>query len=54
MVNALAEIVDKNEYEILAKKLNIDLEVANQLNLLKPGNFMSWIWKIEDKNYHSF
>jgi len=35
MVNALAEIVDKNEYEILAKKLNIDLEVAQSIKFIE-------------------
>ena len=54
MVNALAEIVDKNEYEILAKKLNIDLEVAQSIKFIEAEQLMSWIWKIEDKNYHSF
>ena len=35
MVNALAEIVNKNEYEILAKKLNIDLEVAQSIKFIE-------------------
>ena len=35
MVNALAEIVDKNEYEILAKKLNIDLDVAQSIKFIE-------------------
>ena len=35
MVNALAEIVEKNEYEILAKKLNIDLEVAQSIKFIE-------------------
>ena len=35
MVNALAEIVDKNEYEILAKKLNIELEVAQSIKFIE-------------------
>ena len=35
MANALAEIVDKNEYEILAKKLNIDLDVAQSIKFIE-------------------
>jgi hypothetical protein len=35
MVNALAEIVDKNEYEVLAKKLNIDLDVAKSIKFIE-------------------
>lgn len=35
MVNALAEIVDKNEYEILAKKLNIELDVAQSIKFIE-------------------